>query len=161
MATGSAPGPSARTDEEGSDRPAEEDRLLRVGVLGFGQIARAAHSESCTKSRNASLHAICDAADDLRDRMAATHAPDMTFSDYDAMLADPEVEAVIIATADALHVPAARRALGAGKHVLCEKPLATAVEEAESLRPSDCPRASAARPRTRSTRRPACAIWPG
>ena len=39
-----------------------------------------------------------------------------------AMLADPELEAVVIATSDAFHVPAALMALQAGKHVLCEKP---------------------------------------
>lgn len=114
--------------------PAKEDRLLRVGVLGCGPIAQAAHFEACTKARNATLHAICDVADDLRVRMAATHAPAQSYADYDAMLADTEVEAVIIATSDAFHVPAALRALQAGKHVLCEKPLATGVEEAESLR---------------------------
>lgn len=114
--------------------PVKEDRLLRVGVLGCGPIAQAAHFESCTKARNATLHAICDVADDLRDRMAATHAPTRSYADYDAMLADPELEAVIIATSDAFHVPAALRALEAGKHVLCEKPLATGVEEAEALR---------------------------
>lgn len=114
--------------------PPKETRLLRVGVLGCGPIAQAAHFESCTKARNAELYAICDVADDLRDRMAATHAPKRSFSDYDAMLADPELEAVIIATSDAFHVPAALRALQAGKHVLCEKPLAVSVEEAESLR---------------------------
>ncbi|WP_434619106.1 Gfo/Idh/MocA family protein [Tabrizicola sp. M-4] len=114
--------------------PVKEDRLLRVGVLGCGPIAQAAHFESCTKARNAMLWAICDVADDLRERMAATHAPEKQFADYDAMLADPELEAVIIATSDAFHVPAARRAMEAGKHVLCEKPLAVSVEEAESLR---------------------------
>ncbi len=114
--------------------PPKETRLLRVGVLGCGPIAQAAHFESCTKARNAELYGICDVADDLRDRMAATHAPKRSFSDYDAMLADPELEAVIIATSDAFHVPAALRALQAGKHVLCEKPLAVSVEEAESLR---------------------------
>jgi predicted dehydrogenase len=114
--------------------PPKEDRLLRVGVLGCGPIAQAAHFESCTKARNATLYAICDVADDLRDRMAATHAPEKSFADYDAMLADPDLEAVIIATSDAFHVPAARRALEAGKHVLCEKPLAVSVQEAESLR---------------------------
>ena len=114
--------------------PAKEDRLLRVGVLGCGPIAQAAHFESCTKARNATLYAICDVADDLRQRMAATHAPERQFADYDAMLADPDLEAVIIATSDAFHVPAALRALQAGKHVLCEKPLATGIEEAESLR---------------------------
>lgn len=114
--------------------PPKQDRLLRVGVLGCGPIAQAAHFESCTKARNARLYAICDVADDLRERMAATHAPERQFNDYDAMLADPDLEAVIIATSDAFHVSAARRALEAGKHVLCEKPLATSVEEAESLR---------------------------
>ncbi len=114
--------------------PPKEDRLLRVGVLGCGPIAQAAHFESCTKARNATLYAICDVADDLRDRMAATHAPEKSYADYDAMLADPDLEAVIIATSDAFHVPAARRALEAGKHVLCEKPLALSVEEAEGLR---------------------------
>ena len=114
--------------------PPKQDRLLRIGVLGCGQIAQAAHFESCTKAANATLFAICDVADDLRERMAATHAPEKQFADYDAMLADPDVEAVIIATSDAFHIPAARRALEAGKHVLCEKPLATNVEEAESLR---------------------------
>jgi predicted dehydrogenase len=114
--------------------PAKEPRLLRVGVLGCGPIAQAAHFESCTKARNAELYAICDVAPDLLARMAATHAPSRTFTDYDAMLGDPAVEAVIVATSDAFHVPAALRALEAGKHVLCEKPLATSVEEAESLR---------------------------
>ena len=114
--------------------PLKQDRLLRVGVLGCGPIAQAAHFESCTKAANAELYAICDVADDLRDRMAATHAPRRSYNDYAAMLADPELEAVVIATSDAFHVPAALMALQAGKHVLCEKPLATSVEEAESLR---------------------------
>ena len=114
--------------------PSKDPRQLRVGVLGCGPIAQAAHFESCTKARNATLYAICDVADDLRMRMAATHAPERQFNDYDAMLADPELEAVIIATSDAFHVPAALKALQAGKHVLCEKPLATGVAEAESLR---------------------------
>jgi predicted dehydrogenase len=114
--------------------PGKADRRLRVGVLGCGPIAQAAHFESCTKAANADLYAICDVADDLRERMAATHAPQKTFSDYDAMLADPDLEAVIVATSDAFHVPAAVRALEAGKHVLCEKPVATNVEEAEALK---------------------------
>jgi sugar phosphate isomerase/epimerase/pimeloyl-ACP methyl ester carboxylesterase len=112
----------------------KEERRLRVGVLGCGPVAQAAHLESCAKARNADLHAICDAAPDLVERMAWTHRPARTYLDYDAMLADPDVEAVIVATADAFHVPASIRALEAGKHVLCEKPLATSVEEAERLR---------------------------
>jgi predicted dehydrogenase len=112
----------------------KDERCLKVGVLGCGPIAQAAHFESAAKARNAELYAICDVADDLRERMAWTYGPAKTFRDYDEMLADPGLEAVIIATADAYHVPAAMAALQAGKHVLCEKPLGVSVEEVEALR---------------------------
>jgi len=111
----------------------KEDRLLRIGVLGAGQIAQAAHFEACVKARNADLHAICDVAEDLLARAAAAFQPRRTFASYDAMLADRDVEAVIVATADAFHVEAAIAALQAGKHVLCEKPLALGVDEAETM----------------------------
>jgi len=110
-----------------------EGRRLRVGVLGCGPIAQAAHLESAAKARNADLYAICEVADDLRERMAVTHAPQRTFRDYEKMLADPELDAVVIATADAFHVQASLAALRAGKHVLCEKPLGVTVEEVEEL----------------------------
>ena len=112
----------------------KEARRLRVGVLGCGPIAQFAHLESSVKARNADLYAICDAAPDLLARMAATYEPANAYADYDAMLADPEVEAVIVAISDAYHVPMAIRALEAGKHVLCEKPLGTSVEEVEALK---------------------------
>lgn len=112
----------------------KEDRLLRVGVLGCGPIAQFAHFDSCRKARNAELYAICDIADDLRERMAATHQPRTAYSDYDAMLADPNVEAVIVAIADQFHVSACLKAIEAGKHVLVEKPLGTSVEECRALR---------------------------
>jgi predicted dehydrogenase len=114
---------------------AKEDKVLRVGVLGAGQIAQAAHFESCVKARNASLYAICDVADDLRERMVLTHGAAKGYARYDDMLADPDVDAVIIATADAFHVDAAIAALKAGKHVLSEKPLGTSVETVEALAP--------------------------
>jgi predicted dehydrogenase len=106
---------------------------LNVGVLGCGPIAQAGHFESCTKAANARLYAICDVADDLRDRMAATHAPQKSYPDYVQMLADPALDAVIIATSDAFHVPASILALQAGKHVLCEKPLAMGLQESLQL----------------------------
>ena len=55
--------------------------------------------------------------------MAAAHPPRTTYTDYDAMLADPDVDAVIVAIADQFHVSAARQAVAAGKHVLVEKPM--------------------------------------
>ena len=114
--------------------PRKDSKRLGIGVLGAGQIAQAAHFESCTKARNADLTAICDVADDLRERMAIIHGVETTYSDYDKMLADPRIDAVIIATSDAFHVPASLRALGAGKHVLCEKPIGVTIEETETLK---------------------------
>ncbi|MER8444788.1 Gfo/Idh/MocA family oxidoreductase [Mesorhizobium sp. M1066] len=111
----------------------KQDRRLRVGVLGCGPIAQFAHLQSCVKAANADLYAICDAAPDLLARMGATYEPQKMYSDYEAMLADPELEAVIVATSDAYHVPMSIRALNAGKHVLCEKPIGTSVEEGEAL----------------------------
>jgi predicted dehydrogenase len=106
---------------------------LRVGVLGCGPIAQAAHFESAAKGRNTELYAICDVADDLLQRMASTYGPLKAFGNYDDMLADPRLDAVVIATSDAFHVPASIAALQAGKHVLCEKPVGISVEDVEEL----------------------------
>ena len=106
---------------------------FNIGVLGAGQIAQAAHFVAIRKSNVANLYAICDAADDLRSRMTAVHQPITTYGDYDSMLADANVDAVVVAVADQFHVPLSIRALEAGKHVLVEKPMATTVEDATAL----------------------------
>jgi predicted dehydrogenase len=112
----------------------KEPRLLRVGVLGCGPISQFAHFEACRKARNAELYAICDVAEDLVERMAAVHHPRVTYADYGTMLTDPNVEAVIVGVADQFHVPAALKAIEAGKHVLVEKPMGVGVEECKNLR---------------------------
>jgi predicted dehydrogenase len=76
---------------------------LNVGVLGAGQIAQAAHFVACRKAANVRLYAICDAAEDLLDRMATLHQPAAAYGDYDDMLRDPKVDAVIVAVADQFH----------------------------------------------------------
>ena len=111
----------------------EDQRALRVGVLGAGQISQAAHFEACRKARTAELYAVCDVAEDLLERVAAIHAPKKIYCDYDTMISDPEVDAVIVAVADQFHVPMALKAVKAGKHVLVEKPMGVTVEECEAL----------------------------
>ena len=111
----------------------EAARLLRIGVLGCGPIAQFAHFDACRKARNAELYAVCDVAADLVDRIAAIHQPRKTYTSFEQMLADEQLEAVIIAVADQFHVPLAVKALQAGKHVLVEKPLGVNIEECESL----------------------------
>jgi predicted dehydrogenase len=112
----------------------KEDRRLRIGLLGCGPISQAAHLDAIRKARNADLYAICDIAGDLTGPLAALYQPEAVYNHFAAMLADPRVEAVVIAVADQFHVPLCRQALAAGKHVLVEKPLGTTVEECEDLR---------------------------
>jgi predicted dehydrogenase len=112
----------------------KENRLLRIGVLGCGPIAQIAHFDACRKGRNTELYALCDAAPDLLAKMAAQHGPSQAYQRFEDMLADANVDAVIIATSDAFHVPLCRQAIAAGKHVFVEKPLGISVEECEALR---------------------------
>lgn len=111
----------------------KESRLLRIGVVGAGPIAQAAHFESCRRARNAELYAICDVAEDLLSKMSVIHQPRVTYTDYERMLADPAIEAIIVATADQYHGSMTLMALAAGKHVLVEKPLAVSIEECQTL----------------------------
>jgi predicted dehydrogenase len=111
-----------------------DKQRLRIGVLGCGPVAQFAHFEAVRKARNAELYAICDLANDLRNKMAAIHDPKVSFSSYSDMLADPNVDAVIVATSDQFHVPATLQAVNANKHVLVEKPLGVNIEEVLELR---------------------------
>lgn len=111
----------------------KEERLLRVGILGCGPIAQFAHFEACQKARNIELYATCDSASDLLQEMARRYPHRVSYGEYESMLADPGVEAVIVAVADQFHVPLCKQALDAGKHVLVEKPLGIDVEDCEDL----------------------------
>jgi predicted dehydrogenase len=110
------------------------EEKLRIGVLGCGPIAQFAHFDAIRKARNAELYAICDRAPDLLERMALVHLPKVTYNDFGAMLADPKLDAVIIATADQFHVALCQQAIAAGKPVLVEKPMGVSVEECLTLR---------------------------
>src|ERR1041385_4119161 len=93
-------------------------RRLRLGILGCGPIAQIAHFDAAKKARNVELTAICDLADDLRERMAALHQPRFVYREFDELLANPDIDAVLIGVADEFHVPPALRAIKAGKHLL-------------------------------------------
>lgn len=111
----------------------KEGKLLRVGILGCGTISQAAHLESSLKASNVELYAICDVAEDLLKKMADTYSCERIYTDYDEMLKNPDIDAVIIGIGDQFHVQCAKKALLAGKHVLVEKPVGVSVEECEEL----------------------------
>lgn len=109
-------------------------KKLKVGILGCGPIAQFAHLEACQKANNAVLYSVCDQAEDLARKMGAFYESEKIYTHYEEMLQDEEMEAVIIATADAFHLPAAIQAVEAGKHVLVEKPLGDDLHKAKELK---------------------------
>lgn len=112
----------------------KEERCLRVGILGCGIICQAAHLIGSTKARNIHLQAICDVSKKLLNKMAAIYAPDSVYNNYEDMLRDPNVDAVIIGIGDQFHVPCAKQAVLAGKHVFLEKPMGVSIEECQELK---------------------------
>ena len=112
---------------------------VKYGLIGFGGIAEnrvAKEGFACDKARFAPLQKaqLVAATDINQGRKAAAEALGLKwYADADAMLADPEIQAVYIATNNATHVPLAVKALNAGKHVISEKPMATASGDAEKL----------------------------
>ena len=94
---------------------------MRVALIGCGRIGRV-HAESIGTHRGAELVRVCDAVEDAAREVAGLFggAPG---SDVDAVLTDPRVDAIVIASPTPTHVDLLSRAVEAGKAVLCEKPI--------------------------------------
>jgi len=107
---------------------------IRLGVIGCGPITLNAHSDAIAKAANIQLQAIADRDETLLADMKSRLRPARAYQDGEELLNDPKVDLVLIAVHDRFHVPLARKALAAGKHVLVEKPLGITVEECEQLR---------------------------
>ena len=106
---------------------------LRWGVLGAAWIARVAMLGAIQSSRNGVAAALA-ARDAGRARaLAAEFEVPRGHDSYDALLADASIDAVYVPLPNSLHLEWARRGLEAGKHVLCEKPLALNAAEAEAM----------------------------
>jgi predicted dehydrogenase/predicted oxidoreductase len=95
---------------------------LRWGILSTGYIARI-FATGVGRSSLGRLAAVASRTLENAEQFAAEHKVDRAFGDYDALLADPEVQAVYIGAPHPEHAPWVIRAAEAGKHVLCEKPL--------------------------------------
>ena len=112
---------------------------VKYGLIGFGGIAEnrvAKEGYACDKNRFAPLQfaELVAATDINQGRKEAAEALGLKwFASADEMLADPEIQAVYIATNNTTHVPLAMKALNAGKHVISEKPMATNSADAKAL----------------------------
>lgn len=101
---------------------------LNVGVIGLGAIGQK-HCESLVQIRQAKLSAIADVNETVLKKTAEKFGA-RAFTNYKQMLADSDLDAVVIATPDHLHREASILAAEAGKHILVEKPIATTEEDA-------------------------------
>ncbi len=110
-----------------------DDGRLRWGVISTANIGRAAVNPAIQESRNGRLLGVASRNEDRARSFAEAHGIPRAYGSYEALLADPEIDAVYIPLPNSLHHPWTIRALEAGKHVLCEKPLALSVAECREM----------------------------
>ncbi len=100
------------------------------GIVGLGRIASSEIAPAIVSLEDDDLIAVTSRDQARADVFAQAHGARRAYDDYDDMLADDEVDVVYIATPNALHADQVVAAARAGKHVLCDKPLATSPEDA-------------------------------
>ncbi len=109
------------------------DRNIRFGVLGTGLIATSHVIPALQGAERCELVAIASRSEGNASDVAREFSIPKAYGSYDQLLADPEVDAVYLPLPNHLHVPWTKRVADAGKHVLCEKPIALTSAEAEGL----------------------------
>ncbi|HBT00146.1 MAG TPA: oxidoreductase [Citreicella sp.] len=106
---------------------------LRWGVLGAANFARTQMAPAIHAARGGVLAALAT-SDPAKAAGFTAVAPELRVHDsYDALLADPQIDAIYIPLPNTMHVEWTRRAVEAGKHVLCEKPIAMTASEIDDL----------------------------
>ena len=106
---------------------------VRLALVGCGRIAQVAHLPAVEKAEGVELVAVSDPSGAVARSVARRYGLAAAYTDQGSVWADASVEAVVIAAPDRFHHRLAAEALGAGRHVLVEKPLASTVPEAEDL----------------------------
>jgi len=106
-------------------------KSLNLGVIGLGAIGQK-HCSALANIERANICAVADVNEKVLESTAAQYkaAP---YTDVKKMLANPDLEAVIVATPDQAHRDASVWAAQSGKHILVEKPIATTVDDAEAI----------------------------
>ena len=106
---------------------------MRWGIIGAGDIAGRGFAPALSRAADTKLAAVQCRTLDKAQAFAQKHSAAKAYDSIEALLADPAVDAVYIATPNSLHAPHTIAAANAGKHVLCEKPMATTVRDAEAM----------------------------
>jgi len=107
-------------------------RAVKVGIVGVGTIGKS-HMEQYAVSPRAKVVAVADVDKAAAESAAARHGIKKVLTDYRELVALPGVEAVDVCTPPFAHAPVTIAAANAGKHVLCEKPMALNSREANRM----------------------------
>ena len=108
--------------------------MLNLGIVGCGRVTTMFHLKAIKEVEDLSIVAVVDRHKPSMEGVKNACGANKGYCDFFKLLSDPQVEAVVINTPPQLHEEMVIQALQAGKHVLCEKPLATSVEGAMRIR---------------------------
>jgi len=106
--------------------------MISVGIIGCGSIARHRHAPEFASNPDSKIAGFYDVKKDRAEEIAKKYDVKV-YPSVEEMLSDSEVDAVCVATSNNVHALLTIQALKAGKHVLCEKPMATSVKDAEKM----------------------------
>jgi len=105
---------------------------IKVGIIGCGKIAQVRHLPEYAEHPEAQIAGLFD-INRQRTRELADQYGAKAYESYEALLADPDIQAVSVCAANFAHAEITIAALEAGKHVLCEKPMAITLSECEAM----------------------------
>jgi predicted dehydrogenase len=108
-------------------------KTIKVALVGVGVAGQVSHIPAWKKLENVELVALCDRDLEKAQRVAQRFGVARATTEYDEILADPEIDVVDVCTPNFLHAPLAIAALESGKHVLVERPIARNASEAEKM----------------------------
>ena len=106
--------------------------MVKVGIIGCGKIAQVRHIPEYLDNPNAKLTGLYD-LNLQRAKELAEKYDCKSYESVEEMLADPEIDAVSVCVANHVHAEITIAALKAGKHVLCEKPMATKLKDCQMM----------------------------
>lgn len=110
------------------------DGIVRWGIIGPGDIAERVMAPAMLAAPHSTLVAVARRDQAAAEAFAARHGARRAYGSVEALLRDPEIDAVYIATPVARHLPDTLAAAAAGKQIICEKPLALHVAQGEQMR---------------------------
>ena len=106
--------------------------MINIGIIGCGNIARTRHVPEYAANPDCRIAAYYNPSPDKAEALAEQYGGKV-YASVEELLADPSIDAVSVCTANDVHAAISIAAMKAGKHVLCEKPMACTLEEAEEM----------------------------